>query len=278
MQSDLITLLLLIVLGFTTHQGLTRYGVMAQYRFSSEAIRLRRQWVRLVSPAFLHAGWGHFASNAITLFFFGRGLEQTFGPDMLLGVFFLSVIGGSGLCLFLHRREEYQALGASGGALGVLFACVFLMPGMRIVLFPLPIPIPAWFYALGFLVYTLKGVHSPSGGISHEGHLGGLISGVLVAWMSHPGRVQSQPLLLGTVLTLSAAGVWYFHANPGRVPGFLRWHLAEKRKAFRQRRSQNHALQIDALLDKVAVQGLHSLTDRERKVLEEASKQRRGGR
>jgi membrane associated rhomboid family serine protease len=278
MQSDHITLLLLIVLGFTTHQGLTRYGVMAKYRFSSEAIRLRRQWVRLVSPAFLHANWGHFASNAITLFFFGRGLERAFGPDMLLGVFFLSVIGGSGLCLLLHRREEYQALGASGGALGVLFACVFLMPGMSIMLFPLPIPIPAWFYAMGFLLYTLKGVHSPSGGISHEGHLGGLISGVLVAWMSRPALVQSQPILLVMVLGLSAAGVWYFHANPGRVPGFLRWHVKEKVNAYKRRRSQDQALHVDALLDKVAEQGLHSLTDRERKALEEASKQRRAGR
>lgn len=278
MQSEQMTLLLLVALGVTTYQGLTKYGVMAKYQFSSEAIRLRGQWVRLVSPAFLHANWGHFASNAITLFFFGRGLEGAFGGEMLLGVFFLSVIGGSGLCLLLHWREEYQALGASGGALGVLFAYVFLLPGRSIMLFPLPVPIPAWLYALGFLGYTLKGVHSPRGGISHEGHLGGLISGVVVAWMSRPGLVMAQPLLLGAVLGLSAAGVWYFHANPGRVPGFLRWQVKERVAAFQRRRSREQALAVDGLLDKVAREGLHSLSDRERKVLEEASRQRRAGR
>ncbi|MCH8513819.1 MAG: rhomboid family intramembrane serine protease [Kiritimatiellae bacterium] len=271
------TILLLIVLGFTTHQGLTRPGVSAKYRFSAEGIRLRRQWIRLVSPAFLHAGWGHFAANAITLFFFGRQLELE-GPELFLGVFFLSVVGGSALCLWLHREEEYQAVGASGGALGVLFACVFLFPGMRLMMFPLPIPIPAWLYAFGFLLFTLQGLHRGSGGISHEGHLGGLITGVLLAWIQFPDRVQSQPLLLASVLGASAAGIWYFHVNPGRVPGFLRWRVREGVNDIRRKRSTEQALHVDALLDKVAREGIHSLTPRERKVLEEASKQRRGTR
>ncbi len=277
MNSEIMTIILLIVLGFTTHQGLTRPGVSAKYRFSAEGIRLRRQWIRLVSPAFLHASWGHFAGNAITLFFFGRQLESV-GPELFLGVFFLSVAGGSALCLWLHREEEYQAVGASGGALGVLFACVFLFPGMTLRIFPVPIDIPAWLYAFGFLLFTLQGLHSGWGGISHEGHLGGLITGVLLAWMQFPKVVQSQPLLLAGVLGASTLGIWYFHVNPGRVPGFLRWRIREGVKDIRHKRSAEQSLQVDALLDKVAREGIHSLTPRERKVLEDASKQRRGTR
>jgi len=278
MNSDVITLFLLIVLGFTTHQGLTRPDVMARYLFSAEAIRLRRQYIRLISPAFLHGSWGHFASNAITLFFFGRGLEQRFGPEMLLGIFFLSVLGGSALCLLLHRNEEYQALGASGGALGVLFAVVLLMPGMQIRIFPVPLPIPAWLYAMGFLFYTLNGLHSSRGGISHEAHLGGLVTGVLIAWMQAPRLVMMQPLLFGSILGLSILGIWYFHANPGRVPGFLRWRFKYALTRHRQQRRRQREAQVDELLDKVAREGIHSLSSRERAVLEEASKQRRSGR
>ncbi len=278
MNSDVVTFLLLIVLGYTTHQGLTRPDVMARYVFSAEAIRLRRQYVRLLSPAFLHGSWSHFASNALTLFFFGRGLEQRFGPEMLLGIFFLSVLGGSLLCLLLHRNEEYQSLGASGGALGVLFAVVLLMPGMRIMLFPIPIPIPAWFYAFGFLLYTLNGLHSSRGGISHEAHLGGLLTGVLLAWLQAPGLVMQQPLLLASILLFSGLGIWYFHANPGRVPGFLRWRLKYEMTRRQHQRSREQAVKVDELLDKVARDGIHSLSSRERATLEEASKQRRAAR
>lgn len=278
MNSDLITLLLMIVLGFTTHQGLTRPAVLARYTFSVESIRFRRDWIRLVSPAFLHSSWGHFAGNAITLFFFGRPLEQSVGPEFVLLVFFFSVLGGSALCLLLHRREEYQYVGASGGVLGILFAIIFVQPGMTISLLLIPIPIPAWFYAIAYLLYTLNGLHSGRGGISHQAHLGGLITGVLLAWLQFPARVLQQPLLLATVLAASFAAIWYFQANPGRVPGFLRWHFRTRMAAFRKQRHREQEDRVDALLDKVARSGIHSLTPRERKCLEEASKARRNPR
>ena len=269
------TLLLIILIGFTTHQGLTRPGVKYKYMFSSEGIRLRRQWVRLISPAFLHANWGHFGGNAFSLYLFGRQVEAAQGPDFFIGLFFMGVVGGSLLCLLLHRDSEYQALGASGGALGVVFACILLNPGMRIGLLFLPIYFPGWVFAIGYVLYTLYGVHGQVGGISHEGHWGGLLSGVLVAWGSHPGRVGAQTPLLAAILILSAAGIWYFHVNPGRVPGYLRFQARQKVNTVRKKRSMEKDVLLDKLLDKVAKEGLHSLTPRERRVLEDASKERK---
>lgn len=274
MQSTM-TLILIFLTGFTTWQGLNRPGVKEKFTFSSEAIRLRRQWIRIVSPAFLHADWGHFGGNAITLYLFGRLVETNQGPDFLMGLFFLSVCGGSLLCLFLHRRDEYRALGASGGVLGVVFASVFLNPGMQLGLLFLPIFFPGWLYAVGYLLYTLYGLRSGLGNISHEGHLGGLLTGVLVAWGAQPAVVGRQTPLLAGVLALSLFGIWYFHANPGRVPGFLRFHVREKLNAAERKRSIDKERQLDELLDKVAKEGLHSLTSRERRVLEEASQARK---
>jgi len=277
MHGDTITLLLLIILGFTTWQGLNNPTVIPRYVFSTEAIRFRRQWIRLVSPAFLHASWGHFAGNAITLFFFGRNLENQLGSGFLLGIFFVSVAGGHALCLLLHRHGEYQALGASGGALGLLFSAILLSPGMRIFFFPLPIPIPAWIYAIGFLFYTLSSLRGGTG-VSHEAHLGGMLTGSLVTLIQFPGLLSHQPFLITTLLLLGGGGVWYFHVNPGRVPGFLKFRLRSQLDHMRTSRDHKSSQRVDDLLDKVSKHGIQSLTPRERKLLEEASRNRGGRR
>jgi membrane associated rhomboid family serine protease len=273
MHGETTTLLLLIILGFTTWQGLNRPGVMAAYLFSTEAIRFRRQWIRLVSPAFLHGSWRHFAGNALTLFFFGRGLENAWGPWFLLSLFFCSVAGGHGLCMLLHRHGDYRAVGASGGTLGLLFAAILLMPGMTIMLFPLPIPIPAWFYAVCFLFYTLSSLRGGSG-VSHEAHLGGLLTGVLVTLIQFPARFGDQPWLILFILAASLVGIYYFHMNPGRVPGF--WGLQWRGMVGQYKHSQHQRndAQVDELLDKVSKQGLHSLSDKERTILQNASRRR----
>jgi membrane associated rhomboid family serine protease len=277
MQSQTITILLLIIIGFTTWQGLNTPGVMEKYLFSTDAIRFRRQWVRLVSPAFLHANWMHFAGNAFTLYFFGSYLESGIGSGFLLGLFFASVAGGHLLCLALHKDGDYRAIGASGGALGVLFCTILLNPGMTLMLFPLPIPIPGWLYALGFLFYTLRSIGGGSG-VSHEAHLGGMLTGVLITLLQFPRVIRHSPILLTVILASSAFGIWYFHRNPGRVPGFLRMQAKGLWSQQKQKQSRRERQTVDDLLDKVSREGLHSLSSRERKTLEEASKKRGGKR
>ncbi len=276
-HGETITILLLILIGFTTWQGLNNPGVMQKYLFSTEAIRLRRQWIRLISPAFLHGSWGHFFGNAITLYFFGRNLENELGPGFLLGIFFASVAGGHLLCMLLHKHEDYRAVGASGGALGLLFSTILLMPGMRIMIFPLPIPIPAWIYAFGFLFYTLSSMRGGSG-VSHEAHLGGMLSGLLVTLLQYPALFRQQPLLIVALLAVSGGGLWYFHANPGRVPGFLGLQVRGKVDEFKQARHQKNEAHLDSLLDKVSKEGIQSLSDRERQQLQDASRNRGGKR
>lgn len=277
MHGDTLTLLLCITIGFTTWQGLNRPGVMERYIFSTEILRLRREWIRLISPAFLHGSWGHFAGNAITLFFFGRNLENALGPGVMLGTFFIAVAGGHGLCLLLHKHSDYRALGASGGALGILFSTILLFPGMTLMIFPLPVPIPAWLYALGFLFYTLSSLRGGSG-ISHEAHLGGMLTGVLVTLLQRPALFGQQPILITLILSASGIGIWYFHVNPGRVPGFFKLHLQDQKSRWQSHRSRNQEETVDALLDKVSREGIQSLTAKERDLLQQASKHRGGRR
>ena len=74
---------------------------------------------------------------------------------------------------------------------------------------------------------------------------------------------------------MGLGGLWYAHANPGRVPGFLRFRLKQKMARHQEQREATNQEQINKILDKVSAQGLHSLTEKERRLLHLASKKRR---
>lgn len=265
------TLLLLIILGFTTWQGLNNPFVMEKYLFSTEAIRFRRQWIRLISPGFLHGSWQHFFGNALTLYFFGSVLESRASAEFVLFIFLGSIAGGHLLCMLLHKHGDYRAVGASGGALGLLFTAILIEPTIYIMF------LPGWLYGFIFLFYTLSSLRGGSG-VSHEAHLGGMLSGILLTLMRYPLLFKQQPLLISTLLLISAGGIWYFHFNPGRVPGFLKFQVRGKVNEIKQAQSKRQTEQVDDLLDKVSQKGIQSLSKRERQILQDASRKRGGKR
>lgn len=160
--------------------------------FDPESILARKEYYRLVTPAFLHAGWSHLLLNMISLYAFGSLLEWWLGQKNFLLIYFGSVVGGHLLSLFVHRFHEYRAYGASGGVCGVLFAYVLLSPTGGISQFFVPISIPAWLYALGFMLFSYYGMRTNRDNIGHDAHLGGAIVGLLITAALEPWAVRMQ--------------------------------------------------------------------------------------
>ena len=93
------------------------------------AIQRRHEYDRLVTHGFIHADLQHLLFNMITLYFFGRLVEQVFLPYIgHLGflLFYLSALVVAIVPGWLrHRRDPgYRSLGASGAVTAVLFALV----------------------------------------------------------------------------------------------------------------------------------------------------------
>jgi membrane associated rhomboid family serine protease len=86
-----------------------------------------------------------------------------------------------------HRNHpEYASLGASGAISAVLFASIVYDPNSRLLIFPLPIPIPAWLFAIGYLAYTYYSARNPHGRINHDAHLGGALTGLAFVAVTDP--------------------------------------------------------------------------------------------
>ncbi|MEO0796617.1 MAG: rhomboid family intramembrane serine protease [Verrucomicrobiota bacterium] len=255
----------------------------------------KREYYRLISSAFVHGDWMHLLFNMYSLYLFSDLLEKVYGPTTVAMIYFVSVLGGSLLSLFVHRYEaEYRAVGASGGVCGVIFASVFLTPGNSIGLIFIPIFIPDYVFACIFIGITVWGMRSKNSRIGHDAHLGGALTAMLAVLIFYPRAAVSRIELFIGLFALT--GILYFYVLRGQ---HVNW-----RKLFRARASSNplpfkrpsssrkkqqlnpdkmssraKQRRVDELLDQVSEKGIHTLTQEERNLLDshaEKLKQRKG--
>jgi len=268
----IITLLIVMVTAIISGRAFVDVRLRDKFLFSTYPILAGQEYYRLITSAFIHADVRHLFFNLISLYFFGRELEPFIGREHLLLIYFGGVIGGGLLALFLHRHHDYRALGASGGVCGIIFASIFLMPDGKITMLPLPIGIPTWLYAGLFMLAEFKGLRSPQSNCGHAAHLGGAITGLLITTALYPYIVSWSPWLYATVMGISGAVLFYLWINPLRLPlkNFL---VAEPALPAPHAYPPPHPTEeeVDVILEKISAAGLHSLSEKERRILTRAS-------
>lgn len=135
---------------------------------------------------FLHSDFGHVASNSVPLLALG-GLVAIRGMKYWARVTMVTVVMGGGLTwLFAGGSNHIGASGVVFGYLGaVLGAAVFERRPRALA--------PA-LLAVGFYSGLLAGL-VPQEFISWEGHLFGLIGGIVAArWLAEPRRPNEAPI------------------------------------------------------------------------------------
>ena len=138
--------------------------------FFAPLLAMSEPW-RMLSAGFVHDWTGplHILFNSYAIWIFGRQLEPMLGPLRFLILYLTSIVGGSVAVLWLSD-PVVPVVGASGALFGLMaafFVIIRATGGNASQLFGLI----AINFALGFFV----------SGISWEGHLGGMVAGLLIA-------------------------------------------------------------------------------------------------
>lgn len=224
----------------------------AIFGLNAKVLEIGFYW-QFVTYMFLHAHVWHLLFNMLVLYFLGTEIEQTVGGRLFLKVFLVSgLLGGVG---WLALTDAGVCIGASGAVFGLLGAYVALFPNRYItvlVFLILPVTMRAWVLAavLGFVEFLLMTMHVADR-IAHSAHLSGLLAGyVFVYAVFNKGRFRIRVLR---------------DSPPAGGLKVLR----------REEAASVDAQEIDRILDKIANQGMGSLTSRERSLLERASAARR---
>jgi rhomboid protease GluP len=145
------------------------------------------QWWRLESATWLHGGRDHLISNAIALFILGMICEHAFGRAQYVVLYVLSGLGGSFLSLLI---SEGPSVGASGAIFGLQGAAIVLFRRHRdrILMRDRRIGVVLLVWALYSIV---TGLVSPF--IDNGAHIGGAVTGALIARHLHPVVLDPMP-------------------------------------------------------------------------------------
>jgi len=198
--------------------------------------------------AFLHGNLLHILLNMLGLLFMGPELERQLGTRMFaLLFFFSSVLGGIGW-LAMTWPHAGICVGASGGLFGLIGAYAGLFPHRRITLlvfFVLPVTMPAWLMGVLFGLFQLAYLLNPGGSsIAYAAHLAGGIAGFLFVRIMYRRRDD-----------------WFAR-------------MGSHRPSYHPRSIDDGPTQqqIDLILDKIARDGIHTLSPRERELLQKAGR------
>jgi membrane associated rhomboid family serine protease len=143
----------------------------------------------VLTNAFVHASLIHIALNMYSLFVLGVPLERYLGRGRFIALYLIGTIGASVGVDFLSR---VGAIGASGAVFALLGTLILFSRRLGFS--------PTWLIVIG--VINL-GYGFVAAGISWQGHLGGLVSGLLVgALFLYTRTRQRQPLQLAGLIGL----------------------------------------------------------------------------
>ena len=227
---------------------------------------------QIVTYMFLHGGFFHLFFNMLALWMFGMELENTWGSKKFLIFYLLCGIGGAVANLLVTPLlgQAAPTVGASGAVFGVLIGFAMLFPNRLIYLYFL-IPVKAkYLIAIWIGLELFFGVTGSSEGVAHFAHLGGVAVGLvymaidldivpLREWLIRFKGEDAKPFAGGDTVR--------GHAD---VHDAQFYNITTGKQMDKDQRVTQEV--IDEILDKISKGGYQSLTEDEKRVLNEASK------
>ena len=170
---------LVSLIGFSR---MNNVGGDSMFFFSPSEVSAGRNYQGMLLSHFAHADGTHLLFNMVTLYSFGPVVELDLGSLSMLLIYASAGIFSTLFVYYLHRADpRYRALGASDSVTGIIFAAIVIFPGIPVYFLVVPIPIPAPLFAVAYIVLSTYLMRRGGGHISHEAHLAGAVSGLLLA-------------------------------------------------------------------------------------------------
>lgn len=227
-----------------------------------------RPWLayQLLTTALVHAPHDvfHVVFNMLGVWMFGRELEARYGSQEFLLIYLGAILSGSVAWTLGELGMTYPgglspiAMGASGGTVAIVILYALLFPHRK-VLFMFVIPMPMWVLGALLVFSDLRGAMGHTGSqIAFLAHLGGA---------AFAAAYHFQRLRLSNWLPREIS-------MPSLKPKpRLRVHREDEAAAEPE---DKLAQEVDRILDKINRQGADSLSAKEKRTLEQASREYQG--
>ena len=230
-----------------------------------------RPWT-LFTYMFLHEGFMHILFNMLVLYWMGVIFLEYLGPKKLFSTYVLGGVAGALLYilsfnifpLFQPVLYESFALGASAAVLAIMVGIATLLPDYSIRLLLIG-NIPLKYIAGVMLLLDLFRISGDNAG-GHIAHLGGAMFGFFYIRQLHKGK----DLAAGFNKVMDRLQVWFGSNNTSFRRSSRKARAVSDEDYVEDKKSRQE--QIDRILDKISKSGYGSLTQKEKDILFQSSK------
>ena len=279
--------------------GIDLDGLLGLHFFLAPDFRL----YQFVTYMFMHGGLMHILFNMFAVWMFGRVMESYWGSRRFLlyymvcglgaglaqeGVQYVSYLWqgldhydsvnvGYAVISMGDYLNRWTTIGASGAVYGILLAFGMSFPEERLFIFPLPVPIKAKFFVIGYAaIELLSAFGSPGDGVAHFAHLGGMVFGLLLIlyWRRRDGGGYYGGYGGGSSFS-DKFKRWFFDQRD-RFSAYrrpkMKVSMGDRKDDYEYNaRKKADEEEIDRILQKVRRSGYASLTEDEKRKLFDAS-------
>ncbi|MDR0420119.1 MAG: rhomboid family intramembrane serine protease [Prevotellaceae bacterium] len=199
-----LTLTIIIITALASIAAFESRRIFDRMLLSPYMIIHKKEWYRMITHGFIHAGWAHLLINMLVFYSFGRALiyyiSNYIGHETVhfLVLYFGGMVFATLTTIVKNRNNyAYRGVGASGAVSAVMFACIFFNPWNKLLFMGI-IPVPGIVFAVLYLVYCSYMSRNSHDNINHDAHLYGAVFGLV-----YPVLVKPDLLKLFTNLLLN---------------------------------------------------------------------------
>jgi len=232
---------------------------------------------QLVTYQFMHStqDFWHIAMNMLILWMFGMEIENIMGSKKFM-VFYLACGIGAGLAQILVGPllgdPGAPTIGASGAVYGVMVAFAMFFPD-RYIFISFLIPVKAKYVIVGYIIIEFLSVGNASF-VAHLAHIGGAAIGFVFVLLDRTHNYNFDRFF-------SKKKKGYSDGYSFRKPPQSTFSKEVEDADFYDinRKKDEEVIivtqeEIDRILDKISQSGYQKLTEREKKILFEASRKK----
>lgn len=186
-----ISIIIIIITCLISYSALQNYDQLSKLALQPYMVKHYKQYYRFITSGFVHADFGHLLFNMLTLYFFGRFIEdvfmQLFHNKLVYIIYYVLGIIVANIPSYIKNRNNsnYSSLGASGAISAIVFTAIIVNPWASIYLF-FAIKMPAVIYGVLFLGISAYMSRKGGGNINHDAHLWGAVFGIIFPLLFHP--------------------------------------------------------------------------------------------
>ncbi|MFZ1526854.1 MAG: rhomboid family intramembrane serine protease [Saprospiraceae bacterium] len=230
-----------------------------------------RPWT-VLTHMFVHSGIWHLAWNMITLFWFGNIAGDLLGDRRILPVYLMGGLTGALFYILSYSLLPgigIMALGASAAVMAIVFMAIITAPDyiVHLLLFG---PVRIKYIGLVIFFIDLIGTRSSDNTGGHFAHLGGMLFGVLFVYLLRSGTDISTLFSKKSKMSPKRTGI--FSTSKTKLKVAHKSPSLTSRNEKLTTHQTNLSQKVDEILDKIKSKGYESLTDEDKEILYQASK------